>query len=187
MACPIFRAVGRVSVAQLLLCSSSRLLLRKHIRCDVDDALRYRRGWQWQCLGIECVVRSDELHRMLRNRLSADRDNRCRRPDNYTRFRSGRRLSDSKRYPSNELADNAKSLHKLASRLPIILQGTDMYGPPRDCKGKFGREDKSAQMYSAFSWRLVLLARMSCARVDPYKSLGHGENHSRYQVADTPL
>jgi len=28
-----------------------------------------------------------------------------------------------------------------------------MYGPPRDCKGKFGREDKSAQMYSAFWWR----------------------------------
>jgi hypothetical protein len=25
-----------------------------------------------------------------------------------------------------------------------------MYGPPQDCKGKFGREDKSAQMYSAF-------------------------------------
>ena len=25
-----------------------------------------------------------------------------------------------------------------------------MYGPPRDCKGKFGREDKSAAMYSAF-------------------------------------
>jgi hypothetical protein len=23
-----------------------------------------------------------------------------------------------------------------------------MYGPPQDCKGKFGREDKSAQMYS---------------------------------------
>ena len=27
---------------------------------------------------------------------------------------------------------------------------TGMYGPPQDCKGKFGREDKSAQMYSAF-------------------------------------
>ena len=25
-----------------------------------------------------------------------------------------------------------------------------MYGPPQDCKGKFGREDKSAQTYSAF-------------------------------------
>jgi hypothetical protein len=25
-----------------------------------------------------------------------------------------------------------------------------MYGPPRDCKGEFGREDKSAAMYSAF-------------------------------------
>ena len=49
-----------------------------------------------------------------------------------------------------------------------------MYGPPRDCKGKCGREDKSAQMYSAFEWRLVLLARMSCARVGPYKSLGRG-------------
>jgi hypothetical protein len=38
-----------------------------------------------------------------------------------------------------------------------------MYGPPQDCKGKFGREDKSAQMYTAFGWRLVLLARMRCA------------------------
>ena len=25
-----------------------------------------------------------------------------------------------------------------------------MYGPPQDCKGKFGREDKSGQMYTAF-------------------------------------
>jgi hypothetical protein len=25
-----------------------------------------------------------------------------------------------------------------------------MYGPPRDCKYQFGREDKSAAMYSAF-------------------------------------
>ncbi len=40
-----------------------------------------------------------------------------------------------------------------------------MYGPPRDCKGKFGREDKSAQMYSAFGWRSSFLAMMSCARV----------------------
>jgi hypothetical protein len=47
-----------------------------------------------------------------------------------------------------------------------------MYGPPQDCKGKFGREDKSAQMYSAFEWRLVLLAMMSCARVCPSKSVG---------------
>jgi hypothetical protein len=28
-------------------------------------------------------------------------------------------------------------------------------------RGKFGREDKSAQMYSAFMWRLFLLAMMS--------------------------
>jgi hypothetical protein len=47
-----------------------------------------------------------------------------------------------------------------------------MYGPPQDCKGKFGREDKSAQMYSAFVWRSALLAMMSCARVCPYKSVG---------------
>jgi hypothetical protein len=48
-----------------------------------------------------------------------------------------------------------------------------MYGPPQDCKGKAaGREDKSAQMYSAFGWRLVLLAMMSCARVCPSKSVG---------------
>jgi hypothetical protein len=32
--------------------------------------------------------------------------------------------------------------------------------------------DKSAQMYSAFRWRSVLLARMSCARVCPSKSVG---------------
>src|ERR1700759_5848421 len=37
---------------------------------------------------------------------------------------------------------------------------------------KFGREDKSAQMYSAFGWRVVLLARMSCARACPSKLVG---------------
>jgi hypothetical protein len=47
-----------------------------------------------------------------------------------------------------------------------------MYGPPRDCKGKVGREDKSAQMYSAFGWRTSLLAMMRCARVGPYKRRG---------------
>ena len=35
---------------------------------------------------------------------------------------------------------------------------------------KFGREDKSAQMYSAFGWRSTLLAMMSCARVCPLKT-----------------
>src|SRR3984893_16849155 len=39
-------------------------------------------------------------------------------------------------------------------------------------RGKFGREDKSAQMYSAFGWRSALLAMMSCARVCPSKSVG---------------
>jgi hypothetical protein len=39
-------------------------------------------------------------------------------------------------------------------------------------RGKFGREDKSAQMYSAFGWRVVLLARMRCARVCPFKRDG---------------
>jgi hypothetical protein len=47
-----------------------------------------------------------------------------------------------------------------------------MYGPPQDCKGKIGREDKSAQMYSAFEWRSALVAMMSCARVRPLKSVG---------------
>src|SRR6202042_2171360 len=28
-----------------------------------------------------------------------------------------------------------------------------MYGPPRDCKGKDKAIDRSAQMYSAFGWR----------------------------------
>jgi len=35
---------------------------------------------------------------------------------------------------------------------------------------KCGREDKSAQMYSAFGWRSTLLAMMSCARVCPLKT-----------------
>lgn len=53
-------------------------------------------------------------------------------------------------------------------------------GGDRDCyecmvrrgtaREKFGREDKSAQMYSAFGWRVVLLARMRCARVCPFKT-----------------
>lgn len=37
---------------------------------------------------------------------------------------------------------------------------------------KCGREDKSAQMYSAFCWSTRLLARMSCARICPYKPVG---------------
>jgi hypothetical protein len=49
---------------------------------------------------------------------------------------------------------------------------TRMYGSPRDRKGKFGREDKSAQMYSDFGCRSTLLAMMSCARVCPSKSVG---------------
>ena len=57
-------------------------------------------------------------------------------------------------------------------------QLTRMYGPPRDCKGKRGREDKSAQMYSAFSWRVFLLAMMRCARVCPYKRDGRGRPFS---------
>jgi ferredoxin len=40
----------------------------------------------------------------------------------------------------------------------------------RTARGKFGRGDKSAQMYSAFGWRVVLLAMMSCARVCPFKT-----------------
>ena len=47
-----------------------------------------------------------------------------------------------------------------------------MYGPPSDCKEKAGREDKSAQMYSAFVGVQRLLAMMSCARVYPYKPVG---------------
>src|SRR5260370_19626526 len=35
---------------------------------------------------------------------------------------------------------------------------------------KCGREGKSAQWYAAFGWRVVLLARMSCARVCPFKT-----------------
>ena len=62
-----------------------------------------------------------------------------------------------------------------------------MYGPPRDCKGKFGREDKSAQMYSAFGWKISspghdeLRACLSLINATVVK------DHSRYQAADTPL
>ncbi len=45
-----------------------------------------------------------------------------------------------------------------------------MYGPQRDYKGKFGREDKSARMYLASGWRTSLLARMRCSRVCPYNA-----------------
>ena len=38
-------------------------------------------------------------------------------------------------------------------------------------QGEVWSSDKSAQMYSAFEWRLVLLAMMSCARVCPSKSV----------------
>jgi hypothetical protein len=53
-----------------------------------------------------------------------------------------------------------KRLHERSLRHPISHFNRDvitcserlltiMYGPPCDCKGKFGREGKSAQMYSA--------------------------------------
>ena len=68
------------------------------------------------------------------------------------------------------------TLEVLGSKTCRTLTSRDilaaMYGPPQDCKGKLGRQDKSAQMYSAFEWRLVLLARMRCARVCPSKSGG---------------
>jgi hypothetical protein len=63
-----------------------------------------------------------------------------------------------------------------------------MYGPPPDCKGKAkGDVDRSAQMYSAFEWRV--------------ESPGHDElrcvlflingtvmnDHFREQVASMPL
>ncbi len=36
--------------------------------------------------------------------------------------------------------------------MPGLLQVTfpKMYGPPQDFKGKLGREEKAAQMYTAF-------------------------------------
>jgi hypothetical protein len=39
-------------------------------------------------------------------------------------------------------------------------------------QGEVWSRDKSAEMYSAFGWRLVLLAMMNCTRVCPSKSLG---------------
>jgi len=64
------------------------------------------------------------------------------------------------------------SFGRMAGKPEVIPLCPEMYGPPQDCKGKFGREDKSAQMYSAFLWRITLLAMMSCARVCPSKSVG---------------
>jgi hypothetical protein len=47
-----------------------------------------------------------------------------------------------------------------------------MYGPPRDCKRKaWARRQVCANVFG-LQWRSVLLARMSCARVCPYKSVG---------------
>jgi hypothetical protein len=57
-----------------------------------------------------------------------------------------------------------------------------MYGPPQDCKGEVWSRDKSAQMYTAFRWRLVLLARMSCARVCPSKSVGRCKTIRRIRL-----
>ncbi len=47
-----------------------------------------------------------------------------------------------------------------------------MYGPPRDCKRKaWARRQVCANVFG-LQWRSALLARMSCARVCPYKSVG---------------
>jgi hypothetical protein len=47
-----------------------------------------------------------------------------------------------------------------------------LYGPPRDCKRKaWARRQVCANVFG-LQWRSVLLARMSCARVCPYKSVG---------------
>jgi hypothetical protein len=62
----------------------------------------------------------------------------------------------------------AKSPSHSSSNLLVPI----MYGPPRDCKEKRGREGESAQMYSAFRSKSVLLATMSRARVCPYKLAG---------------
>ena len=37
----------------------------------------------------------------------------------------------------------------------------EMYGPPQDCKGKFGREDKSAQMYSSIRAKMLSRTKIS--------------------------
>jgi len=47
-----------------------------------------------------------------------------------------------------------------------------MYGPPRDCKRKAGARRRVCANVFGFQWRSALLARMSCARVRPYKSVG---------------
>ena len=47
-----------------------------------------------------------------------------------------------------------------------------MYGPPRDCKRKaWARRQVCANVFG-LEWRSALRARMSCARVSPYKSVG---------------
>ena len=47
------------------------------------------------------------------------------------------------------------------SSIPGRLFVLGMHGPPRDCKGKFGREDKSAQMYSLIRAKVLSRAEMS--------------------------
>jgi hypothetical protein len=47
-----------------------------------------------------------------------------------------------------------------------------MYGPPRDCKRKARARRQVCANVFGLQWRSALLARMSCARVCPYKSIG---------------
>ena len=72
---------------------------------------------------------------------------------------------------------------------PLIawyISPDNVWSAAATAREKRGREDESAQMYSAFVWRSALLAMMSCARVCLYKSVGRLRPF-RYQAADTPL
>jgi hypothetical protein len=71
-------------------------------------------------------------------------------------------------------SERSRSCHSERSRARLRLERNCYECMVRraTAREKFGREDKSAQMYSAFGWRVVLLARISCARVCPSKLVG---------------
>jgi hypothetical protein len=85
----------------------------------------------------------------------------------------------------------------LSVYLPSLSAGGSvkgMYGPPRDCKGYFGREDKSAQMYSSIRAKALSRVKMSCrclsnARSQGFRDQGSSEfslNHFRWNVLHQP-
>jgi hypothetical protein len=62
-----------------------------------------------------------------------------------------------------------------------------MYGPPRECKGKRRAIDRSAQMYSAFGWRVWSPGHDELRCVLYLINGTVRDDHFREQVASTPL